>query len=510
MVKVFTTEAVRAADQYTVEHEPISSINLMKRAATRAYDAIWNQLLDKNEPHHFNIFCGMGNNGGDGLVMAAKFVEAGIPVEVYMLKLSETYTEDCKKNLERYKTLGSTLYLLTKENHNFELKEDSIVIDAIFGSGLNRPIEGFTATVIQKINASSNFKIAIDIPSGLFAEDNSNNDFSNVIKANYTLSFQFPKLTFFFPESADYVGFWKIIDIGLHAEFIKSTTPIAYYLQASDYKAMLPKRAMFSHKGSYGHALLLAGSKGKIGASVLAAKACLRSGVGLLTVQSPKVGYAILQSSVPEAMVEVDEEEDFLSTFKMDLSFSAMGIGPGIGQAEETQNLLKLIIQSSNQPMVIDADAINILATNRTWLSFLPKNSILTPHPGEFKRLVGSWENDFERLQLLKEFAVRHGLHIVLKGRYTTIATSDGKLFFNPSGNSGMATGGSGDVLTGIIISFLAQAIAPQEAAILGVFVHGLAGDFAAKEKGKRSMLPSDIIDCLGNAFHAIESGEFI
>ena len=504
MVNVYSVEQIRAADQYTIAHEPISSLDLMERAANQAFKWIEQHYLASAKKREFAVFCGSGNNGGDGLVLARLLLEAEQQVKVFEIALGEG-SPDYKANLKRYKGEKQSL---TAEAHDFELQKDCIVLDCIFGTGLSRKVEGFTAEIIKEINQASAEVISIDIPSGLFAEDNTENEAQLVVKARHTLTFQFPKLAFLFPQNALFVGNWHIIPIGLSAEYI-AQTPSTHYLSTQDSVARLLKQTnSFAHKGSNGRALLMAGSEGKMGAAILAARACLRSGVGLLSLQIPEHALAILQSAVPEAMVELDACSTHLSELKRELKLDALGIGPGIGQAEETEKLLKLLIQESTVPMVFDADALNILAANPTYIAFLKPGNILTPHPGEFKRLVGEWKSDFERLNLLKDFAQRHKQIVVLKGRYTAIAIPDGRVYFNSTGNSGMATGGSGDALTGILTSLLAQEYSAEKAAILGVYVHGLAGDLAAEKLGTIGMLPSDLIEALPYAFRLLQESE--
>lgn len=499
MVKVFTVEQIRAADQYTIDHEPISSTDLMERAATRAYEWIVDHYPNKHT--HFSVFCGTGNNGGDGLVIARLLKEEGYSIDVFSLQLGSTNSADYDSNLKRLKAKVNSL---KEANYGFQLKDSTVVIDAIFGTGLSRAVKGFAKAVIQEINSAHKEVVAIDIPSGLFAEENPDPKEIVAIHASYTLTFQFPKLALFFPQNQKFVGDWQLINIGLHPDYIAETDTKHFLFTQKDARSILKKRSLFSHKGDYGRAFILAGSKGKMGAALLAAKACMRAGAGLLTVQIPEVGYQILQSQLPEAMVETDSEINFLSELKKDIPYSAIGVGPGIGMEQATQDLLKMIIQQSAAPLVLDADALNILSENKTWLSFLPAESILSPHPGEFKRLVGDWSTDSERLELQTDFSRKHGIYTVLKGRFTSISCPDGRIYFNPTGNPGMATGGSGDVLTGIITSFLAQGYASEQAAILGVYMHGLAGDLAAEALSEESMIAGDIVDFLSKAFRAI------
>lgn len=498
MRKIFTTDQIRKADQYTIDHEPISSLNLMERAASKATDVIVEHYPERTQC--FSIFCGIGNNGGDGLVIARLLHELGYAVEVFIVQFSSKYSDDHAVNLDR---LPIEPTYLTESDHQFRVEKQAVIVDAIFGSGLSRAVEGFAAEVIEEMNVQANGLIAIDVPSGLFADQSSAK--GAIARSTLCLSFQFPKLAFLMPENEAYVPHWQVIDIGLHPEYIKETKTRYFYFKKEDAQSILKDRNLFSHKGDNGRAFMIAGSKGKMGAAVLASRACMRSGVGLLTVQSPACGYEILQSSIPEAMVEVGEQEDYLSDIKRDIKFDAIGVGPGIGLTDATQNFIKQLIQLNDSPMLIDADALNILAENKTWLSFLPKGCILTPHPGEFKRLAGEWSDDFERLEMLQEFARKYGQYVVLKGRFTSIACPDGRVYFNSTGNPGMATAGSGDVLSGILTSLMAQGYASEQVALLGVYLHGLAGDIAADLHGPRSMIAGDIVDCIAEAYMEFE-----
>jgi NAD(P)H-hydrate epimerase len=396
---------------------------------------------------------------------------------------------------------------ITELQNNFNLNEKSIIVDSIFGTGLNKPAEGLAAETIDHLNTNSNSIIAIDIPSGMFCDSqNSKNDV--IINASATLTFQFPKLSFMFAENADHVGELAILDIGLHKDHINAVQTQNYFLTKKDISSILKKRSLSSHKGTYGHSLLIAGSFGKMGAAVLSAKAALRSGTGLLTVHVPKCGYDIIQSSVPEAMSSMDEEEKFWSG-NIDLEkYNAIGIGPGIGTEKQTQNVLKLVIQNTHVPLVIDADALNIISENKTWLAFLPANSILTPHPKEFERLTEKVDSSKDRIELQREFSLKNRVYVILKGVHTSISCPDGTIFFNSTGNPGMAKGGSGDVLTGIITALMAQHYNSREACILGVYLHGLAGDIAAEHLSQESMLPSDLIEKLPLAFNWLRASD--
>jgi NAD(P)H-hydrate epimerase len=382
-----------------------------------------------------------------------------------------------------------------------ETDEEEVIVDAIFGSGLTRLIKGFIAEVINKINGSAAVKVAIDTPSGVFSDSSSIQDGGAIVRADYTLSFQFPKLAFMMPENDPYVGEWHVLDIGLHHDYINSVTTDNFFTVKEDVVPLVKKRRKFSHKGTFGHALLIAGSYGKMGAAVLAAESCLRSGVGLLHVHIPKVGYQIMQTALPEAMISLDRYDNYFSEVPNLSMYNVVGIGPGLGTEHQSQMALKLLIQEFKAPMVFDADALNILSENKTWLAFLPAGSILTPHPKEFERLTGKWTNDFGKLEMQRDFAKRYNIYVVLKGAHTSVCTPDGKCYFNSTGNPGMATAGSGDVLTGIITGLLAQNYTSGQAAVLGVYLHGLAGDLSAKKLGQEAMLAGDMVSLLGKAW---------
>ena len=498
-MKLFTTKQIAALDKYTIENEPISDIDLMERASLQ----ITNWLVQRFSTEQKMIFfAGPGNNGGDALTIARQMADLDFVCEVYLIDLGRQLKGSSAINRHRLELQQKVQISTIKTTNDFpELSETDIILDGLFGSGLTRPLESLAAEIVQKINDCQNKVISIDIPSGLMGEDNSENNTQNIIQADFTLTFQFPKISFLFAENEIFVGKWEVLPIRLHPDGISQTETSYFFIEKEDVMPFFQKRSKFGHKGTYGHALLIAGSFGKMGAAVLASKACLRSGVGLLTTQIPHLGYPIIQTAVPEAMANVDQH-DYIFTEFPDLSqFSAIGVGPGIGQKSNTKKALCELLEKSQVPLVIDADALNILAENKTWFDKLPENSILTPHPGEFKRLVGESSNSFKNIQKQLEFSKRYKIIVVLKGAFTSISTPDGKLYFNSTGNPGMATAGSGDVLTGIILGLLAQGIQPEKAAIAGVFAHGLAGDLAAKEKSEISLVAGDIIEFLGKAF---------
>ena len=448
------------------------------------------------------VFAGPGNNGGDALAVARHLSQQHYHVEVYLFNIKGKLSEECQINLNRLKECGS-IYL-TEVSTEFDppkLTENHIVIDGLFGTGLNKPLNGGFAAVVKYINSSKAQVVSIDVPSGLMAEDNTYNIRQNIIHASLTLSIQLPKLAFFFPENEAIIGEWHLLDINLKQSFIDAETSPYYIIEKEEIQSLVKPRKQFSHKGTFGHGLLIAGSYGMAGAAILAAKACLRSGIGLLTIHTPIHNHDLLQMTVPEAIVHSDIHDRYFAD-PVDLNkYTALAIGPGIRQEEDTALAVIEQLQGAQIPIVIDADAINILSSHRRWLSRLPKRCILTPHLGELERLIGKCSDGYERLTKVKEFAAYLQSYIIVKGKWSTIVTPDGKCYFNPTGNPGMSTAGSGDSLTGILLALLAQGYDQEDACKLGTYIHGLAGDFAAEEWDEISMTTSDLITCLPKAW---------
>jgi ADP-dependent NAD(P)H-hydrate dehydratase / NAD(P)H-hydrate epimerase len=501
-MKILSAEELRLWDQYTIRHEPIASIDLMERAAMACVDWLQEQYPDAAS---FGIFCGKGNNGGDGLAIARLLAGKNYKVTIHILEFGHKGTDDFQTNLARLHKLPLTDIHFIQTEQNFRtLPEDQVIIDALYGSGLNRGIEGVTAKLVDYINSSGCMVVSVDIPSGLFVDRSSKAN--TIIRANHTLSFQCYKPAFLFAENEEWTGKMHILDIGLHEGFYQSVSTRFELLDDEMIHSIHKPRKQFSHKGNFGHALLVAGSYGKIGAAVLSARACLRSGVGLLTCHIPNCGYTILQTSLPEAMVLTDFNSSFNTKIEDDLTkYEAVGIGPGLGKASETKMLLREILDTYRSPVVLDADALNILASQKDLLKLIPAGSILTPHPKEFERLFGETANEFDKVNLSLQKAKELNSIIIVKGHHSFIATPDGKGFFNSTGNAGMATAGSGDVLTGILTGLLAQGYSTVETSILGVYLHGLAGDMAARELSMESMIAGDIIAHLGKAFLRIQ-----
>ncbi|MBO9202001.1 MULTISPECIES: NAD(P)H-hydrate dehydratase [Niastella] len=498
-MQIFATEQIRAWDEYTIRHEPIASVDLMERAATACYE--W--LLQNNyKGRAFTIFCGKGNNGGDGLVIARLLTQSRHTVTVYILEFGHKGTVDFQLNLARLHDTTAAIRFVSSEEMLPSIPAGDVVIDALLGSGINRPADGLTANLIQHINNSHNNVIAIDIPSGLFVDQSARGN--RVIKAHHTLSFQCFKPAFLMPENADSIGEVHLLNIGLLPGFLSIQDSPFLLIDKAMAKQLLQPRKPFSHKGDYGHAALIAGSYGMMGAAVLCARACLRSGVGKLTCHVPAVGYNILQTAVPEAMCKTGPVNDPGHAVQEMDKYDTIGIGPGLGAHASNIKLLYSIFEQNRRPMVIDADGLNAIAQEKGLLNKIPLGSILTPHPKEFERLFGKTANDYDRIQLALQTATDNDLYIVLKGRYTFIASPDGKGYFNSSGNPGMASGGTGDVLTGIITGLLAQKYSPLHAAIMGVYLHGCAGDLAAAYASQPSLIASDLVDFLGQAYQSL------
>lgn len=502
-MKILTAAQTRALDQATIKAQGIRSEQLMERAGT----AFTNWLLDTVAPAfgtEIHICCGPGNNGGDGLVVARQLYLAGYTPQVWLLPARQ-HSPDFELNRQRLPPAVPVADL--HEHHLPALAPEAWVVDALFGTGLSRPLDGLAAQVVQHLNQGASSIIAIDLPSGLFA-DAPQPAGSAIVQAHYTVGFELPKLAYLLPQNAAAVGQWEVLPLSLDNNFIHNLAVDNYFVTLETVHSRLPKRAKFSHKGTFGHALLLAGSRGKIGAAVLAARACLRGGVGLLTVRVPAVGYAILQTAVPEAMALTDPAIDFITELPPLAPYAAVGIGPGLGQDEATKTVLAELLhqaRAQNLALVLDADALNLLGANRDLLELLPANTLLTPHPKEFERLTEPAHDDYHRLQLLRDFCRRHSCYVVLKGAYTAVGTPEGTCYFNSTGNPGMATGGSGDVLTGLLLALRAdRRLSPLDAVLLGVYAHGRAGDLAALQTGEAGLIAGDLVQFIGPALQEL------
>ena len=507
MIPVLGPAAIHEADAWTIAHEPISSLALMERASVQCA----NRILRHHCSERFGppsttcyvVLAGMGNNGGDGLCIARLLKAEGIPVRVLRIMHKPVGSVDQEESRRRAIEGGVSITELTEAQHEFTIEAGEVVIDALFGSGLANGITGWVADVVEAVNTSAHTVLAIDIPSGLSAEGEPME--GAVVHADITFSLHLPKLAFFLPEHAHAVGEWELVPIGLDAEFQRALPTPYRVVEELDVAVMLRPRLKFSHKGDHGHALIIAGSKGRMGACVLTTRAALRSGGGLVTAHVPGCGLVVLQTNAPEAMCSVDANDEVISALPSVDRSTAVGIGPGLGISMEATAVVKSLIQATAVPCVFDADALNVLAENPTWLAFLPQGSILTPHPKEFDRLLGKPSaTGYERLQRARELAQRCRCHIVLKGAHSATCTPNGEVYFNTTGNPGMAKGGSGDALTGVITALLAQGYSALEACLIGVHVHGLAGDLAATDRGMDGMIAGDLIDRLPAAWQRL------
>ena len=500
-MELLSAAQIREWDAFTCQHQHITSWQLMERAAQACL-----QWLDSHEylSRTFLIFCAKGNNGGDGLALARLLRQKNVVLSVYILESDSKGSGDFQSNLSWLKETSVPIHRIQSPDDFPFVDRQVLVIDALYGSGLNRPLEGTARALVDHLNKSGAGTISIDIPSGMFAGESART--GSVIRALHTLTFQVFKIAFLVPENEENTGQVHVLEINLDPAFLDNLRSGFGLIDEQTIRLMYKPRKPFSHKGTYGHALLVAGSWGKMGAAVLCSHSCLRSGVGLLSCHVPRCGYDILQTAVPEAMLLVDPQPNQVTKLQEDLSkFDALGLGPGLGTGEETAKVLAAVLQQYKKPVVIDADALNILSRNQHLYASIPAFSILTPHPKEFERLFGATGNDFERLNLALQKARELKVIIVLKGHHTFVAMPGGKGFFNMTGNAGMATGGSGDVLTGLLTGLLAQKYQPAEAALLGVYLHGLAGDLAAAEISREALLASDITAHLGKAFLCVQ-----
>lgn len=533
-MKVVTAEEMREIDRITIKNYGISGTVLMERAGLAVAEKI-KELFSvqrsgfskklrtpNSEPVKLKVIvlAGGGNNGGDGIVVARNLHEWGWNVKIILLSKENKLSPDCLLQYKIAKKSGVPVefrdYITEKDLHS------ALVVDAIFGTGLSKNITGKTAEIISFINASDAPVISVDIPSGISSD--TGQIMGEAVRADYTVTFGLPKRGHLLYPGADYTGRFFIEDIGFPEELLHSEKLKTELLEKRDISLLIPERQRYSHKGDYGHVLVIAGSRGKTGAAFMCAKACLRSGAGLVTIGVPESLLDVFQSRATEDMTLPlpDKGDGTLSSKALEkiLEFlfekaDVLAIGPGISVTDDTKKLVRELLLNSTAPAVIDADAINSLEGNKQILKKARSPIILTPHAGEMARLrqglgvrgQGLAEKELrnkiekDRINTAVSFAKETGTYLVLKGMPTVIAEPEGRAFINPTGNSGMASAGTGDVLTGMVSGFLGQGLNPLEASILGVYMHGLAGDIAAKNKGEHSLIASDITDAIPEAF---------
>lgn len=496
-MKIFDAYTIKKIDEATVARQQIKSDELMERAGTQVFNWLHSRLQGANVP--IKVFCGVGNNGGDGLVVARHLVEHGYHVTVYLVNYSEKRSKDFLLNLDRIKDRKIWPQSINTESDIPEITSEDIIIDAVFGIGLNRAPAKWLVSLFKAINHSGAFVLSVDIPSGMFMNTVPENP-DAVVKATYTLTFEAAKLPFFLPDTGKYAPQFEVVAIGWDAEIKLQADSKMYLVEKQEILPMYIPRDRFSHKGTYGHTLIIAGSYGKIGAATLAAKSALKAGSGLVTAYIPKCGYTTLQTSVPEAMVITDNDNNIITEIKYNITPSAIAIGMGIGTEKTTKKALENFLKQAKAPLVIDADALNIIAANKTMLKLLPEHTILTPHPGELKRLIGTWKDDFDKLKKTKAFSKKYNCIVNIKDAYSIVVYND-TLYVNSTGNPGMATGGSGDVLSGIIAALISQEYTPLQATIFANYLHGKAGDIAVNSTSYQALTAQDIILHIGSAF---------
>ncbi|MBU2921293.1 NAD(P)H-hydrate dehydratase [Winogradskyella psychrotolerans] len=499
-MKLFSKEQIYEGDKLTTERQKISSTELMERAGTQIFNWMHMRMQGAQVPIH--VFCGIGNNGGDGLVLARHLITHGYNVVTYIVNCSDKRTKDFLLNYDHIKNVTKKWPIMLSCKSDFEdvvIGVDDIIVDAVFGIGLNRPPNTWVQELFQKFRDSKAFTLSIDIPSGLYT-DKAVEDSKAVVHANYTLSFQSPKLVFFLPETAKYTSQWEALDIGIDRDYLMQTETEVELISKHEVLPIYKPRQKFAHKGDFGHVLMLGGSYGKIGAVNLASRSALGSGCGLVTAYVPKCGYQSLQTAIPEVMVITDEDETNISNIQFEIEPTVIGVGVGLGTSERTAKAFEAFLKQNKSPLVIDADALNLLSKKKALLKLLPEQSILTPHPKELERLVGAWSDDFEKLRKVKAFSKKYNAIVLIKGAHS-ITVYNEKLYVNTTGNPGMATAGSGDVLTGIISGLVAQAYEPLAATIFGVYLHGKAADISLEDYGYQSLIASHIVATIGEAY---------
>lgn len=497
-MKLLSKEQVYEGDRLTTQRQGISSTDLMERAGTQIFN--WMHLRMQGAQVPIHVFCGIGNNGGDGLVLSRHLITHGYNVKIYIVNYSEKRSKDFLINYDRIKSTSKEWPTVLNEAHEAPtIESQDIIVDAVFGIGLNRPPSDWVLKLFRHLESSNAFTLSIDIPSGLYT-DRALEDSAHALKSNYTLSFQTPKLVFFLKDTFHYTAQWEVLDIGIDQQYLSEVKTTDELVGKNEVIVKYKPREKYAHKGNYGHALIIGGSYGKIGAMQLSSSACLRAGAGLVTTYIPKCGYNVLQGSLPEAMVETDVHDERITSIESSVKKDIAAIGMGMGTHPETITAFKKLLRNIDTQLVIDADAINILAQQPDLISLISEGSILTPHRGELKRLIGEWSDDFEMLEKVSSFSKKTKFIIVVKGAHTIIVKGE-KRFINTTGNPGMATAGSGDVLSGIITGLVAQGYSPLDAAIMGVYLHGKSGDIGVEKNGYQSLIASHLIENLGSAF---------
>lgn len=509
-----TAQEMRELDRLTIEEYGTPGHVLMERAGAGATDALLHTFPQARETAVL-VFAGKGNNGGDGFVMARLLKKQGVKCEVILAAPKKEITGDALRNLNAFAKVHGKITEITDSAQldvvQNKLRRSGLIVDALLGTGLNAPVRGLIASLIELINMSGLPVMAVDIPSGLDADRGE--PLGTAVQAELTVTFGYPKRGQVGEPGASYVGQLAVVDIGIAAEAIAMVRPRVELLTAEEVGLLVRSRRHAAHKGDFGHLLVLAGARGKSGAALLCGGSALRVGTGLVTLGGPSSLNAVFSSVLIEAMTiplpELPDGSFCLDENAMSQAVqgkTAIAYGPGVGVSADTIGLTRWLLRQSKVPMVIDADGLNCVATDVDMLRNAQSPLVLTPHPGEMARLLKATNAEIQahRLDVARSFATEHKCHLVLKGANTVIAAPDGRAWINSSGNPGMASGGMGDVLTGIIGGLLAQGYPPEEACCLGVFLHGYAGDMATEEKGEAGILARDLIERLPSGLRAL------
>lgn len=488
MLKLLTAAQAKEVDAYTILKEPILAVDLMERASKAFVSFFINHFPDRNLT--IAVYAGTGNNGGDGLAIARMLHQHGYrSLSVKIARFSRHISNEFEHNRQLLLHNGVKVVEIIASS-NFPEEQAAILIDALLGSGLNKPLSAEFARLVAYLNDLKKTIVAVDVPAGFFTEGILDQE-ALVLKANLVITFQFPAINFLLPESASYMDSWEVVPIGLNEPFLRSLDSPYFWIEEMDIRQMIKRRLPFQHKGSFGHVLVIAGQERTMGAALLTAAASTYAGSGLTTACIPEKGTTALHTYMPEIMLiqrtaNVVPEIDWQK-------YQVIAIGPGLGIGPDAEALLSEVLHQFKQPLVLDADALNVLAVKPELWELLPINSVITPHVKEFDRLFGTHASWWSRLETIRHKALEKRIFIILKNRYSILATPEGHIYFNPTGNPAMATGGMGDVLTGIIASFLAQGYPSKEACHLALFVHGKAGDELALPHRLSTVLPSQL-----------------
>jgi len=488
MLPLLTSAQIREADAYTIAHEPIVSIDLMERASKAFVGWFINHFPDNKQS--ITVYCGTGNNGGDGLAIARMLDDHHYKsLNIKIARFSAKATDDFNANLKRIQQTTVPLSTINP-GECLPVEESEVLIVALLGTGLNKPLEGDFKRLVNYINSLQKTVVSVDVPAGLFSDGEIPPD-AVVLKSDLVITFQAPKINFLLPESGPYIKWWEAVNIGIDEKFIRSLDSPYQAVEEIDIRKILKPRRRFSNKGTYGHSLIIAGQPQTMGAALLSASACAYAGAGLTTACVPQSGLAALNCYMPEIMA-ILREGNKIPEISWE-NFNSIAIGPGLGKEKDALALLTDVLVNYEKPVVFDADALNLLSAHRELWPKIPVNSILTPHMKEFDRLFGEQENWWQRMQTGIKQAKEHQLYVLLKNDYTLVITPQGKVYFNTTSNPAMASGGMGDVLTGILASLLAQGYSSEEACIIGAYVHGKAGDELASLNKMNVVLPNQV-----------------